>query len=724
MYKIRSLVVTCWIILLFIFDSFGFSNFTNYQSVIRVNGIVASKGKIWAASSGGLFCIDRDNNNTQTLYSDEYCFPDLNLTALAQDSKGNLWIGTKLGYLYKRPPDGACSVYDSYIGSQWDITDLQMYNDYVIVSSSKGLSIFDPQKGLAIRNTTATDTTRDPMVYATAVHGDSLYVGGTKSYNAVNISGNRFLDNNYLDLSIWKSTVSEKPIVCFIDSLGRFLPKGAPSAYDGSVLFHCINSIDSFFLYADTNMIFSIRGKITKMIVDSERNLWFGTDQNFFYCRTSTGIVQYKIPGLTFNAVVRIYTARNGNVWLLSNASDNTWWEGISKFDGKNWHLFNQYTVDNFGPLGGAGGSNFRGICEDRNGNFWFGTPGSSVKYYDVQKNQWIMYYVAGYAGDTAIRQGGGWGAHEAVAQDSSGYMWFSNYTPGFQITSGPLVCYDASNRQSPNYRRFFPEKTIHNATNITSLCVDSGGKILAAADDRLLIVRHDGSPITDGLTVEMDKNDMGVLDICSAPAGATWIATGKGLYRYGRSDGSLALNSTVQTAITCVEAEDERVLWLGTSNAGLIRYDLLKDVKTVLDRSNGLVSNAVNDLSIDKKGGYLWVATAEGVSRYYLGHSDAPVAGNASIVASPNPFSKSNPNHRRIIFKHCAADARVLIYAMNGALVKQLSRESNSFITFDDNTFESTLFWVPPRNLAPGAYFFIGYPQKPATTKKLFIVP
>jgi hypothetical protein len=76
------------------------------------------------------------------------------------------------------------------------------------------------------------------------------------------------------------------------------------------------------------------------------------------------------------------------------------------------------------------------------------------------------------------------------------------------------------------------------------------------------------------------------------------------------------------------------------------------------------------------------------------------------------------------IVFKHCAPDARVLIYSINGTLVKQLSREANALNPLDDNTFESTLYWVPPKKLAPGAYYFVGYPKKPNSTKKLIITP
>ncbi len=723
MYKKRSLILGSLAGLSFIVNSFAFSNFTNYQSVIRVNDVAVSSGKAWAASSGGLICIDL-KNHTRTLLSDGFCFPDLNLTAIDVDSKGNIWIGTKLGYLYKRYPDGNCAVYKSYFGSQWDIKDIQFYRDYVIVASSKGLSLFDPNKEAAIRNATSIDTSGDPAVYSLAIHNDSLYVGCNKSFNSVNIAGKNFLN---IDKAKWNSMPAEKPVTSFVDSSGKLLPLARPAASVNSVFYRCTTSADTTFIYTDTTRVFPVDGiadKITRMFVDADQNLWIGTEQNYLYCLNSAGVTHYTIPGLTFNSMAHVFAAINGSVWLLSAVKDQTWWEGINSFDGKTWTLFNRFTVPEVGNFSG-GGTDFKGICQDKNGNLWFGTEGSNIKFYDVRKNTWSKYYVAGFDYPDIRHVDGSWGWHDAIAQDSSGYMWFANNDPRDIIKSGPLVCYDAADRQSPNYRRFFPDGDSHHATNITSLCVDSRGTILAGTTEgRLLILSHTGNPIKDGLTVELDKSDLGVIDICSTPDALTWIATSKGLLRYRSGSSSPVLNSTVQTALTCVQAENENVLWLGTSSAGLIRYDVQKDSKTILDMSNGLVSNAVNSLSIDKKGGYLWVGTTDGLSRYYLGHSDTPVNGNESIAAYPNPFSQSNPNHRMIVFKHCAADARVLIYSINGTLVKQLSREANALNPLDDNTFESTLFWIPPKNLAPGAYYFVGHPQKPTSTKKLFIIP
>jgi ligand-binding sensor domain-containing protein len=710
------------------FNASAFSNFTNYQSVIRVNDVIASHNVVWVASSGGLFCCDF-TSGVQTHYSDGYCFPDLNLTALAQDAKGNLWIGTKRGYLYKRSPGGDCSVYNSYFGSKWEITTLKIYKDYVLVGSRQGCSLFDPAKSVAIRNATATDTSGDPAVYALAIHNDSLYVGGNKGYSAVDISGNRILN---IDKAKWTSVVNGKPIVAFIDSSDKLIASETPAAMVGSVLYRSVGISDSSIIIAGVDTVDTVPDKITKMSVEDGQTLWFGTEQNYLYHGSGSMFSQIRLGGLTFNTVFRIHAARNGTVWLLSGVNDLAWWEGISAFDGKDWRIYNRFHEPSIGTFTG-GGSILNGICEDREGNIWVGTPGSFVKNFNIKTKLWSVYYVTGRVPGAvefdSIAQVpsyfASWGVHDAIAQDSSGYMWFSNYDPRGAIATGPLVCYDASGRHSPNCRRFFPINDPHYAQNLTSISVDSKGIILTGTNDgRLLVVRHNGDPIAGGVKLVREESGIDISNICAGADGISWIATGKGLYRYKSDKDSLVSISDIQTSINSITAENDHVLWLGTPSDGLIRYDLSKGEKNVIDMSKGLVSNSVKDLSIDHKAGYLWIASTEGVSRYYLGHSDTPVSGNASSIALPNPFSQSNPRHRMIIFKHCAPDAQLLIYAMNGALVAKLSRESNSFNSIDDNPFESTLCWIPPKKLSPGVYYFVGTAKKPVTTKKLFIVP
>ena len=62
---------------------------------------------------------------------------------------------------------------------------------------------------------------------------------------------------------------------------------------------------------------------------------------------------------------------RKGNIWLASN-------EGIIRYNGKS---FTNIT-------GKVSSDRFFSVLEDKKGNFWFGTYGSGIYYYDARLNE------------------------------------------------------------------------------------------------------------------------------------------------------------------------------------------------------------------------------------------------------------------------------------------------------------------------------------------------
>ena len=738
----RKATLKCFILLFLMFllrNSFAFSLFTNYQATTAVNDIVISGSKVWAASSGGLFVYDYVNKSS-VLYNDITHFPDINLTAICIDAQGDLWIGSSLGYLYKQSPNGINSRYNSYFGSNWAITALYSYKNYIIIGSKKGASVFDATKGFAIGNATTIDTFSNSAVYSIAVHNDSLYVGCVNGYASINVAGNMISTNNYADPSSWSSVTLGSSVVSFIDSSGTLLPQSVPAILTGRTIYQAANSshdIDSSSVNVQNSLAFKLPSSVRKLAKDDNNNLWIGTANNYLNYWNKSGLSQISISGLTYNNIYHLLAARNGLVWLEPQNLEvvpDYWFEGVTSFDGKKWTLYNEYSARNFGVCGDY--NLFTGICEDRSGTMWFGAPGGGIKRYETSTNQWTRYYLNGYdpslpdfmeITDPSIPSPEE--QCEAVAQDSSGFMWFSNLgNVAHNNARGSLICFDPSTN---SYLRYFPYGDTNYIPDIISLCVDSRGKILAGGDDQggyLLVFSHKGHPLQSGnSSILLFRKDFGeVFEMSSTPSGVTWIATAKGLYKYNSDANTLDSipTSKIPVTINSVVVESEGILWLGTSADGLIRYSVSDSVKTVFNMTNGLVSNSVNDVTIDKKNGYLWVATGAGLSRMSLGDTLTILTDNKNIQAYPNPFSQTNPNHHEIIFKHCAFGSKVFIYTLRGALMKILSPDVDNAYPFTGNGSETTLRWVPPKNVVPGMYYYVGQPAQSAKTQKLLFIP
>jgi len=154
----------------------------------------------------------------------------------------------------------------------------------------------------------------------------------------VDISGNKLLANNYYDKSIWKFTVTQSPVVSFIDSSGFFRPSMMPCAMVGNAFFSVDNShTDSSHIQVNGAVSFSLPGATVVMYVDSSNDLWLGTSANYLYRNNGSGLTQFKITGPTINDIERIRAAKNGTIWLTPpiTAQNTPWWQGVVSFDGK-----------------------------------------------------------------------------------------------------------------------------------------------------------------------------------------------------------------------------------------------------------------------------------------------------------------------------------------------------------------------------------------------------
>jgi len=134
---------------------------------------------------------------------------------------------------------------------------------------------------------------------------------------------------------------------------------------------------------------------------------------------------------------------------------------------------------------------------------------------------------------------------------------------------------------------------------------------------------------------------------------------------------------------------------------------------------------HAVHDLSIDKTGGYLWVATNAGLSRMSLGHTASAVADNKTSLLIPirSPEKNTQPSARS--FSSIAlSGAKINVYTLRGALVKVLSSDADNAYPFDTGPFETTLRWVPLISWFPGRIILSGSPSNRQKHKNCSLFP
>jgi len=691
--------------------------FLNFSSTVTVNSFLMSGDTLFAASSGGLQ-VHNVKSGAAELLSNAKMFPDPHLTALCRDAKGNLWMGSQKGYLYKRTPRGQFSVFSNYKLADWGILYLYTHNDLIIVGSNRGVSIFDPQRGTALRNAAAIGNFSNPQVNAITVFKDTLFLGCEEGIAYIDGLHNVPLSRrNFYDATIWKTEESTEPAVSFVHTDRFVSPQATPSAlFNGGL----VTSDDEGWILYDGERWKRVTssGKIVTIYNENDRRLWIGTDEMYYFSFNGyDNPQQHRIEGLALRTGTRIMAAPNGDVWVLPRSHHQSimWHHAVYRYDGRSWHSYSGHTHgEGFGYMGDR---EVLGMALGKNNTLWVGTWGGNVKHIDPAANT-VGQLVIGYGDFSNVNymvNGVGdniWGKSDALAMDSTGFLWIAAW--GHDL--GSLICYDPrhlpvssaeSDPSRAHYRRFFTEHPL-KTLNISELNVDAQNRIFAFDQEQstLTIFKPNENPLTDGIEIIASYPQIGTVSaIRSADDGTTYISASSGLRRVRAEETALETVDAALTNVTSIAIQGN-VLWLGTRTDGVLRYDL-SGAKRWINESAGLLSNNVLGLSMDNKNGHLWILTDGGVSRLDAGR-EVKVTSKEPLRVFPNVFSIGGraQGASSVTFARLESRSVVSIYAINGVLVDNVNAQLCQI------TDEWRAFWVPKRTLAPGTYLAVVKPS------------
>ncbi|MDR2579024.1 MAG: hypothetical protein LBC70_09525 [Chitinispirillales bacterium] len=700
---------------------FASENITSYSTTVTVNHFFQWGDTLWVATSGGLRVHNIKTGATEFI-SNSRIFPDLHLTAVSRDSRGNLWIGSRGGYLYKRTPRGQFTTFSNYKIAGWGILSLYAHDDLIVVGSNLGASLFDPARGVALRNAAAIANFSNPRVNTIRVFRDTLFLGCEEGMVYIDgLDAAPLVRRNFYDPGIWK-VADRRRAVSLIEYGGSVYPFASPAV----VFRNRIYTDSSGWLVAAVGdrppeMHITNQGGLRTFYNEGDRRLWIGTDESFYFSYDGDFMppVQHEIGGFTLRMASRVVVSpADGNVWFLPRVPHPNvlWHHAIYRYDGQNWFRYNHFThsYDIFGYIGDG---DALGFAAGRDSTVWVGTWGGNVKHIDPHRNSVAQLVVGnrGFRHFDYITDGIGafdWGKVDALAMDTSGYLWISV----FDSDHGSIICYDT--RRRPNfsweddppragYRRFFKEQPLW-AVNIAVLHADANNRIFAydAFENRLTIFSHGGSPLADGIIIDTLYEQFGAVSaIGNGDDGDVYIAGTGGIMRIAAGSPVVERVDNTITNVTSLAVLGD-VLWLGTST-GILRYDLGKGEKKWIDESVGLPSNDVISVALDRKNGHLWIVTDVGVSQLDIGRGGDEPRPRRTVFAFPNVFSVSGNNQgvQHVTFTELGPRSSVSVYTVNGTLVATVDAEH-----FTDSEWRA--LWVPRRNLAPGTYIAVARPS------------
>jgi len=381
---------------------------------------------------------------------------------------------------------------------------------------------------------------------------------------------------------------------------------------------------------------------------DSSGRLWIGSwDGGLSLFDPDTG--KFENHPTSDGRVCALCAAEEGVVYV------GTWGGGLLEYDIAS-HSFSSYRAT--GESGSLASDIVYALYRDIAGELWIGTNGGGLSKLDHSRR--------GYAAISSKEGELPAGKVYAILVDRKGSLWASVYNKG-------IVRRDPS---SPSWRSYRHERGVSSSLpddTVNFLHEDSQGEIWAGTNDGLAHYDRASdsfSTVRPKAVGEESPAALLIYDMAEDPTGGLWLgAYQQGLYYCNRGSGGgtsfiryahedAQADSLSDDLVTClardgsgklwvgtnhglnrfedpgpsgrgrfsrylssdsintIYLDSRKLLWIGSSGGGLMRYESATDSFVRYTKRDGLPSNSVVRILEDASGD-LWVATLAGLAIY-----------------------------------------------------------------------------------------------------------
>ena len=518
---------------------------------------------------------------------------------MAQDKLGHLWIGTL----------GGLSRYDGKTFTNYSVRDGMPDNTVNAVAADKngniwiggpdGLSRFDG-KTFKLYTFKTHDNQGAPNVYHIRFHpnGTPWCIASNKLFTVLGNKTQQLItpDTNALLTSL----LVEKNSI-WTAKAGGILYRFSGKKWDSLVVPSnellartIINEIyrDSkqrLWLATNRGLYTMDSGRIVaaktrnlpallSMTEDRTGALWLGTNSGVIRIVDSAVSYFTKRSGLSDNSFPGMFTDAEGNVWMASDG------QGVFRYSGTQFTVVDEST--------GLPSGQIMSIERDRGGRIFLGTYDAGLYVYENGNVSSIGFPLK----STAI----------TALKHRNGTLWIGTRGAGLWRYNGTYFFNYAAETG----------KVISNA--IASMYTDDRNRLwigfsngaMVYENDSLKRVYTDRVVVQDFLQLEGDSMLM-------ATSLGIKLCVGGTVYPY-------KTGTVLDTALPQCFARSGNDLWVGTSDNGVIYYNLRTGETFTIDRKNGLQSDFIYNIVIDDNGN-VWTGTGYGIHRISIGDQRQP---------------------------------------------------------------------------------------------------
>ncbi|OOQ57988.1 hybrid sensor histidine kinase/response regulator [Mucilaginibacter pedocola] len=568
-------------------------------------------GYMWFATDDGL---DRYDGYSVKVYrhqaNNKGSLKSNNITTIAEDPAGNLWVGTGGGglSLYNRNTDSFRNFdINDNIDNALSNNDISaIYIDSkknFWVATYSGLNLMNPKTHLFKR-------------YLYVKHKD--YIPEHHIYGVVeDVAG-----------LLWLAT--DGGLLCFNPNTGRYVnfkhndanPNSPGSNHLRAIyktpqgnlwLGSTDNGLDLFNIHTKTFTHYGHQPGNKNSIVNNTIFSLTPTGKNKLWVATEEGLEYLDMEKGTFDHDYNKYLDKVNSINYVLE-SDNILWVGtfemgvikynnnISSFPHFNNKLSQPGELSNNHVLSFA----------DIGNEIWVGTDGGGLNFMDKTTHA-IMHDKASVTGSKVL----------SILEDRNRKIWIGTYGGGLDVL-------DSKTHRARHYDKGDGPNQINNIS-VFALAMDKVGDVWLGMDEGGVNVMHNGVVtkryrynIND--TLHCLSND-DVRAIYADRRGNMWIGTFDGLNLYNPATDNFKHYKVFNTGLThntiSSILEDSRgIMWVGTLGGGLNMLDKARHKFIQYNFPNGGIYSIIGSVQEDTLG-YLWVSTTNGLIRFKPGTGD-----------------------------------------------------------------------------------------------------
>jgi ligand-binding sensor domain-containing protein len=718
----------------------GTGEWKNYTSMKNVRGVARDGNRFWAATSGGMFAWSPSDNSDQ-LFTNAEGLLSTDLTAIAVDSAGNVWIGTSTGiiHLYSPSTGSLRTILDIANTNQTNkaINAFSMNGDTVLICTEFGLSVFRISSfefgDTYTKFGTSGSSVRYDVLSAT-IFANKIWACITDGQTVHRIAVGDLSKPNLLPPESWELQTVGSP-----GTTAQTVTSFSGTLYSGT-------STGLYSLQGSNWIQMTALGTQSVIGTAASSNLLALTTGTQTYTLTAQGTLTPFGTALPSTAQC-LTTAPDGKPVVGSATAGILTWSATWTShmpNGPNSNQFVNVTVDPTGAVWGASGTNGLGFYRLRNG-LWksYTTTNSPLLNNDFYRTSvtsdgavWITSFGRGLVelppgtdavdstrlywtnvGMVGLPNDPNYVVPSNVVGDSHGNTWTTIISPADRNVIAVRRA-NGSWLTLPALVNGVQVSTLTDVVVDKALAVDASDNLWAIVRDpsfkgvvsfrnagttdlsrSLQIVAADGLPSDDIRTIVVDReNDL-------------WIGTDKGISiildpANPKRDGGIAkYKPLLGLVINCIAVDPLNRKWVGTNQGAILLSpdgtQLLTSL-TVENTEGKIINNDISSIAIDDQAGTVYFGTPLGLASLTTSAA-APTTSFEELKIFPNPYRL--PTQTPLTVDGLMANSSIKILTSDGKLVRDI-KSPGGRVGFWDGRDEQGL------DVASGIYLIIAYTE------------